>query len=231
MRLVTRCCQTVVGSWQPKRLQTDGASTGLPYIGSTCTRSEPFFTHLQTCTHGTLAAAMTPIRALASSTIPLSIHLYVSCISSPTLTLTLTLTPTLTLTLTPTLTLTSSDGSCHRHTSERRPRACHGAPKTRGGAKPSERRASVCGEWWDSAKWCSARVRYLFLPFESRDGALTRFRKSLPSLVLLHHILRQRGKGRTFTLPPPYGELATPRSELFALSPRERTEAGGSRRE
>ena len=77
---------------------------------------------------GTLAAAMRPIRALASSTTPLSIHL------SPTLALALALALT--------ITLTSSDG--HWHTSQRRPRARHGAPKTRGRSE-AEREAR---EWY-----------------------------------------------------------------------------------
>ena len=67
---------------------------------------------------------------------PAEHHLSVSCPPSPTLTLTANPNPN------PNLSLTSSDG--HRHTSERRPRARHGAPgPRRGGAKPSERR--VCG--------------------------------------------------------------------------------------
>ena len=63
---------------------------------------------------------------------------YISLLSAfrvKTIALTLLSTVTLTLTHNPNQ---QRDG--HWHKSERRPRARHGAPKTRGGAKPSERR-------------------------------------------------------------------------------------------
>ena len=56
----------------------------------------------------------------------------------------------------------------------RRPRARHGAPKTRGRSE-AEREArvwygyGVCGEWRDRAKWCLG----YFYPFKAKMGTFT----------------------------------------------------------